>query len=66
MGVSWTPRTGGVFLSHGGLKSGTLKQSQAGVAQFLSFPLGLQILPCLTFFVNGHHSFAVKQAHFCL
>ena len=32
----------------------------------VSLPLGLQTLSCLTFFVNGHHSYSGKQARFCL
>lgn len=59
-------KKGGIFLSHGELKSGTLKQIQITASQFLCLSLKDLILLCLTFFVNGHHSSSGKQAHFFL
>ena len=59
-------KNGGIFPSHGELKSGTVKQIQITASQFLCLSLKDFILLCLTFFVYGHHSSSGKQAHFFL
>ena len=59
-------KNGDIFPSHGGLKSGNLKQIQITASQFLRLSLKDFNLECLTFFVNRHHSSSGKQAHFFL